>query len=305
MNILILGAAGYLGDCCSKNLKNKKYNVITTDKTGNVDILGDLSNLEFAENLPSVDIVINCAAVQYHSKDIPFFFRKFYFYKNNVQSAININYRYKNENVHLIHIGSSMMFYEKNKTRYKENDHMLCTGIYSKTKIESFSAFNDINKKTYIIPCIIGSKERDGIFKNFIKTIINFKIAIIPGRGERIISMVHVNDVVDFIILIIKTSKLGTFNISASDPLTINQWVMNIVRQLKIKKYKTFFIPISLLNLASKITLYKFISKEQILMLNQTHIIDSSKALKIGWKPKYNNKEIINSIACGIKDSDK
>ena len=80
---------------------------------------------------------------------------------------------------------------------------------------------------------------------------------------------------------------------------------MNIVRQLKIKKYKTFFIPISLLNLASKITLYKFISKEQILMLNQTHIIDSSKALKIGWKPKYNNKEIINSIACGIKDSDK
>ena len=187
MNILILGAAGYLGDCCSKNLKNKKYNVITTDKTGNVDILGDLSNLEFARNLPSVDIVINCAAVQYHSKDIPFFFRKFYFYKNNVQSAININYRYKNENVHLIHIGSSMMFYEKNKTRYKENDHMLCTGIYSKTKIESFSAFNDINKKTYIIPCIIGSKERDGIFKNFIKTIINFKIAIIPGRGERII----------------------------------------------------------------------------------------------------------------------
>ena len=220
-----------------------------------------------------------------------------------MQSVININNRYKNENIHLIHFGSSMMFFNYNKIIYCEKDKMIGTGVYSKTKIDALRMFKDIKKLSVIIPSIIGSEEREGIFKSFITTIIKYKMLVIPGNGEKLISMVHVSDVVDFISLIVEKSKFGIFNVAAAEPLTINEWIKYILNELEIKNYRRFKIPIIILNFFAKITCYRFIAKEQILMLNQSHTIDSSKALSIGWKPNYNNKDIINGITRGVKNT--
>jgi len=73
-SILITGAAGFLGKELVSSLRTKSiYRIITTDLRGDLDYIGDLSDPNFVRLLPEVNIVINCAAVQYASKTLPFF----------------------------------------------------------------------------------------------------------------------------------------------------------------------------------------------------------------------------------------
>ena len=75
MKVLITGAAGFLGRECVKQFRSQNYRVMTTDQAGNLDIIGDLANRNFVGSLPEADIVVNCAAVQYVTKDVPLLFR--------------------------------------------------------------------------------------------------------------------------------------------------------------------------------------------------------------------------------------
>ena len=99
MKVLVTGANGFLGKEVVYILKNNFFDVISTDIVGNVDIVGDLSNKKFVDSLPLVDVVVNCAAVQYVTKNIPFFCRKKFFYKNNIESAKNLSEKYKDINI--------------------------------------------------------------------------------------------------------------------------------------------------------------------------------------------------------------
>ena len=80
--VLVTGANGLVGQNLTKLLKKNGFDVKTTDLVGSVDYLGDLINPIFVKDLPTVDVVINCAAVQYVSQNIPIFYRANYFYKN-------------------------------------------------------------------------------------------------------------------------------------------------------------------------------------------------------------------------------
>lgn len=79
MRILITGAAGFLGTECVKQFRERGHAVTTTDKTGTVDLRGDLADQKFVDSLPDCDVVVNCAAVQYVSKNVPIVFRKSFF----------------------------------------------------------------------------------------------------------------------------------------------------------------------------------------------------------------------------------
>ena len=73
MRILILGANGFLGAACCTQFSSAGYQVVRSDKIGPVDFLGDLSDLNFVGSLPDADVVVNCAAVQYVTKNLPIF----------------------------------------------------------------------------------------------------------------------------------------------------------------------------------------------------------------------------------------
>lgn len=304
MKILVTGANGFLGKELILALKEKNLKIISTDIVGNVDIVGDLSNKKFVDSLPLVDVVVNCAAVQYVTKNIPFFCRKKFFYKNNIESAKNLSEKYKDINI-FVHIGTSMMYRQTGQNIYYTDSEMLADGIYSKSKLEAQKYINNINNQATVIPCIIGGQGREGLFKNFVGLIKKYSLVVYPGKGEHKIHMVHVKDVASLIFKIIETKSKGFFNAAAPEPLSIKEWVDNMQEEMNIKKVRHFKIPLLPIGLLSKLLFYRLLAREQLLMLKFSHVLDISKSLEIGWKPQFNNAQIAKDITKNLIKGEK
>jgi len=297
--VLITGAAGFLGKECATLFKNSGFSVITTDKVGHVDMQGDLSNPDFVSLLPAVEVVINCAAVQYVSKDLPFFFREAYFHKNNVLSAKNLSVRYRN-NTHFIHVGTSMMYVQDGAEHFEGGSKFSGEGVYSKSKFQAQHYIDLIENSATVIPCIIGGPGREGLFKGFVSLIKRFQCVIFPGNGSHAIHMVHVSDVSILILKIVQTTSTGYFNAASLNPLSIRQWVNEISQALNIKKVRIFSLPLYPFVLISKFFCFRLLAKEQLLMLKLSHILSLEKSLSIGWVPNYTNADVAREIALHI-----
>ena len=70
--ILVTGANGLVGSTLKRLLVGNEYEIFTTDLIGDVNFRGDLKDRDFVNSLPEVDCIINCAAVQYLTPNIPF-----------------------------------------------------------------------------------------------------------------------------------------------------------------------------------------------------------------------------------------
>lgn len=297
--VLITGAAGFLGKECATLFKNSGFSVITTDKVGHVDMQGDLSNPDFVSLLPAVEVVINCAAVQYVSKDLPFFFREVYFYKNNVLSAKNLSVRYRND-THFIHVGTSMMYVQDGAEHFEGSSKFSGEGVYSKSKFQAQQFIDLIENSATVIPCIIGGRGREGLFKGFVSLIKRFQCVIFPGNGLHAVHMVHVSDVSSLILKIVQTTSTGFFNAASLNPLSIRQWVNEISQALQIKKVRIYSLPLSPFVFISKIFGFRLLAKEQLLMLKLSHVLSLNKSLSIGWIPRYSNADVAREIALHI-----
>ena len=295
--VLITGAAGFLGMECCKIFSKNDYKVISTDIHGDVDIIGDLSQKSFVENLPDVDIVINCAAVQYVTKNLPFFKRNSFFYQNNILVSKNLSLKYADSSVHFIHIGTSMMYKQTGQDIYSINSEKSPSGVYSESKLAGQIYIDEIKNLATVIPCIIGGEGREGLFVNFILTMKRFGLVFIPGKGTNKIHMVHVEDVASLLLQIANNNSIGFFNAGGEEVLSINEWIDVISSELNLKNIKRVYLPLMPLKILSQILGYRILAKEQLLMLKYPHELDIKESLDIGWIPKYSNKKIVQDIA--------
>jgi nucleoside-diphosphate-sugar epimerase len=300
--ILVTGSSGFLGSYLSKFLKsNKKYQITTTDKAGSPDLLGDLTDKKFVNSLGSYDVIVNCAAVQYVTSRKPIFFRKEWFLRNNVQSIENLVDKYKNKKTFFIHIGTSMQYKQNNSKFYDIGSAMGSQGYYSFSKIKAQEILDkNLKNLATVIPCIIGGKGREGLFRGFVKSINNYGTAFIPGSGSHKISIVHVLDVVNLISLIIKKKPKGYFNAAALDPKSIIQWVDMIGETLNLRNVTKFHIHLYALNYISKFFKYRILAQEQLIMLSMPHVLNIDSSTRQGWAPKYKTKNIISEITQSI-----
>ena len=296
-SVLITGANGFLGKECIKNFSG--YDVITTDLFGDVDYKGDLSDDKFVNSLPDVDIVVNCAAVQYVSKNLPIFFRSIFFKKNNITTTELLIKKYSS--THFIHIGTSMMYKQTGEESYGVNSQMGGEGVYSYSKMHAQIMLekNVVNLAT-VIPCIIGGEGREGLFVGFVKMISKFGFVIFPGTGNHKINMIHVSDVGNLIRLIVDTKSTGRFNAAAPDSLSIREWIIEIGKELKINNIHEISLPLTPIHILSKLTAYRLLAREQLLMLKLPHVLDIKSSLDIGWKPEFTNAQIVQDIAKSI-----
>jgi nucleoside-diphosphate-sugar epimerase len=300
MRILITGGAGFLGGECAIQFIERGHDVFTTDKTGRVDILGDLSNSAFVDSLPDADVVVNCAAVQYVTKDIPLFSREEFFYRNNVQSAENLARRYSRSPTHFVHIGTSMMYEQTGQEHYTTKSPMKGEGVYSRSKLLAQRHLEKLPTLATVIPCIIGGKGREGLFNNFVKMMVKFGTVTFPGQGMHKLHMVHVVDVASLIVIIAEAGKTGIYNAAAPHPLSIRQWIDEIENELGIHRVKIISLPLLPIKLISQMTFYRLLAREQLIMLKKPHVLSTVETEKLGWKPKFSNSKIARDIAHSI-----
>ena len=300
MQVLITGAAGFLGSECVKQFKSNGYEVITTDKSGQVDLIGDLSDETFTATLPDVDVVVNCAAVQYVTKGLPFFFRKQFFKKNNTDAAKNLSERYKNTPAHVIHVGTSMMYKQTGQDHYDIHSEMGGSGVYSLSKLQAQIFIDQIPNAATVIPCIIGGEGREGLFRGFVTLMKKFGIVVFPGHGDHKIHMVHVIDVASLIVQIATVHASGFYNAAAPKPLSIRQWIDEIKDELSIKQVIPIAIPLLPVKCLSRFLGYRLLASEQLLMLEWPHVLTIEESLAIGWQPQFSNAKIARDIAAHI-----
>ncbi|WP_345815119.1 NAD(P)-dependent oxidoreductase [Paraburkholderia sp. PREW-6R] len=303
MRVLITGAAGFLGTECVKQFKARGYDVTTTDRTGSVDIPGDLADPLFTASLPDADVVVNCAAVQYVTKGVPLFFRKSFFERNNVEAAKNLAERYRNQGAHFIHVGTSMMYRQTGQDRYDIRSSMGGEGVYSRSKMAAQVFIDTIPGAATIIPCIIGGEGREGLFRGFVNMMTKFGFVAFPGAGNHKIHMVHVIDVASLIYRVAETRASGFFNAADPEPLSIRQWIDEIAAELGVQHVRKVAIPLLPVKWLSTLVGYRLLAREQLLMLELQHVLSIDESLAIGWRPQFSNARIARDIAVHINRS--
>ncbi|HTD05642.1 NAD(P)-dependent oxidoreductase [Undibacterium sp.] len=302
--ILLTGAAGFLGRECMRQFKETGYDVVTTDRLGEVDYIGDLSDVAFCAHLPNADAVVHCAAVQYVSADLPLFFRDAYFEKNNVAATRNLCQRYANASTHFVHVGTSMMYLQNGAEEYSPASPMRGQGVYSISKLNAQKFVDALDNPTAtVIPCIIGGIGREGLFRGFVRHMQRFGMVVYPGAGSHKVHMVHVEDVAGLIVCIVNAGATGKFNAAAPNPLSIEQWVDEMQDELSLPKIRRLHVPLAPIQFLSRVLGYRLLAREQLLMLGLKHTLSTKEATDIGWTARHDNKTIVRDIARHISSS--
>lgn len=292
--ILVTGANGFVGKNIIKLLQNKEFEVKTTDLVGSVDYIGDLTDPIFVDKLPAVDIVINCAGVQYLSKNLPIFRRTSYFFRNNVSSIINLRKKYDGALSLFIQFGSSMMYQKNYHGLYDHKSKFGLNGIYSNSKIEAFQEFKKFQcASAFIIPSIIAGSGRKGFFQSIAIMIKKYRIVIMPGACKHLTSIVHVDDVSALIHAIITKKASGIFNAASSESYSINDWVNLIAKKFNVRVIK-IKIPLIIFKWIGFLTFYRILAKEQLMILEHSQQLGLQSTQGLGWKPLKNINSIID-----------
>ena len=297
MNALVTGAAGFLGRECVRQLRDEGIEVVSTDRSGEVDVRGDLADPGFCERLPQVDSVVHNAGVQYLSPDLPFFSRRAYFERNNVRATANLARRYSGTPAHFIYVGTSMM-YQVGDAPCTPRSPMRAQGAYSASKIAAWEAVHSLpNRTSLMVPCIIAGPGRGGLFRPFARSISRFGAVIFPGEGSRPTHMVHVEDAAGLLGRIVARKAPGIFNAASPEPLSIGEWADAIGEELGVRRVRRLRLPLAPLDHLSAVTGYRLLAAEQLLLLRHGQVLDVRDSLELGWRPRWNNAQIVRATA--------
>jgi nucleoside-diphosphate-sugar epimerase len=304
VRILLTGARGFLARACHAELTQRGHEVVTTDRRGPVDHVGDLAGAGFCAALPAVDAVVHAAAVQYVSADLPWLRRQAYFRRNNVQATKLLCARYSGSSTHFVNVGTSMMYEQDGSAIYRVGSPLGGQGVYSRSKLAAQAHVDALpNAKATVIPCIVGGVGREGLFRPLVTLIKKRRVAVFPGSGRHKIAMVHVKDVASLIGGVVDGRLSGSFNAAAPEPLSIVQWVDEIASELGLGRVTKLALPLAPIHALSALTGFRLLAREQLLMLAQPHVLGIAESLAAGWRPRYDNAQIVREIARHIAAS--
>jgi len=282
MNILLTGARGFLGSNIAKKL-GKKNKIIKTDiRNLNITKKRDV-NKYFAKY--KFDLVIHCAAAK---GAIDSFKRPKFFYNTNFNGTLNILKMMRKYDCKKIIFISTSGLYKNGVNKKNEYSKIFCKNPYAKAKYLSerlIKYYCDTHNfdGLCIRPNLISGYGlfKDNLIYDVVRGIKKNKKAVVFGNGNHIREFTHPDDISDFILLMIKKKFKGfsVFNISN-----------NKIRIITLIKKIIFFMN------KGKINFFKNEKKTFSLILNNT------KILKTGWKPKRSINYIIKEIVTGVKN---
>jgi len=306
MKVLVTGGAGFLGRECLRQLRAAGVDAVSTDRWGAVDFRGDLSDTAFCATLPDADAVVHCAAVQYLSPDLPLFAREPYFRKNNTEATACLARRYTGQATHFVFVGTSMMYEQNGAASYAPGSPMRAQGVYSASKLAAFEHVKRLpNRWAAMLPCIIAGPGRGGLFVPFARSIARFGTAVYPGEGGHPVHTVHVEDAASLLVRVVERRATGIFNAASPSPLSIDQWVDVIAADLGVKKVRRIRLPLAPIRALSALTGHRLLAAEQLLMLRHAHVLDVAQGLALGWKPRWDNTEILRETVRALMQNNE
>jgi nucleoside-diphosphate-sugar epimerase len=304
VKILLTGASGFVARACQAELRRRGHVVATADRRGPVEYSGDLAQPAFCATLPEVDAIVHAAAVQYVSADLPWVRRQAYFHRNNVEATRLLCARYAGSSAHFVNIGTSMMYEQNGSVVYRIGDPLKGQGVYSRSKLAAQAHVDALpNARATIIPCIVGGLGREGLFRPMVSLIRRRRLAVFPGSGRHKTAMVHVEDLAELIARVVEGRLTGWFNAAAPEPLCIHEWIDEIARELGLAHVARLALPLAPIHALSALTGFRLLAREQLLMLAQPHVLGIDESLALGWRPRYDNAQIVRAIARHIASS--
>ncbi|MFN7182080.1 MAG: NAD-dependent epimerase/dehydratase family protein [Planctomycetota bacterium] len=216
-NIVVTGAAGFLGSYFIKMLNTKKYNVYAIDRKrftfkGIIPIVTDIKNINnFQDKLPEkIDYLYHFAAI----KDISVCeknYEKTYF--NNTYLTLKLLFELKHR-IKTFIFTSSCAVYGENKVPTKEEYQPLPLSFYALSKLAAenycllFSRLWKINTIVLRLFNLYGKWYKkdvyQGVIIKFINRIEKGKAITIYGDGKQFRDFISVSDVCKILLIFLK-----------------------------------------------------------------------------------------------------
>jgi len=276
INILIIGASGFIGSNLFKYFEKKKYEIQGTyfkNKKKNYiffDVRKNrINSLKFKKKLKYIVIA---HSINVNLDDTKKNFKKSYFINVTKTKSI-IDYCFNN-NIVPVYISSDGVF-DGNKGNYKETDRKNPLHSYGKIKNE-VEEYILRKKKKYLI---IRVSRVFGVNKNDKTILTNYKQKMQTKRKiicsyDQIFSPIFIDDLSNYLEKLIRNKYFGIFHLSSIKMITHFEIAKSIKKFFKIKKIKI---------LARKINSLKLIETRPLLTNLSTYKFDSI------FNIKYNN----------------
>ena len=294
MRCLVTGGAGFLGSHIVDRLLKEGWQVRVIDNlsTGRLEnlqhksievIVGDLKNMsDCMKATENIDVIFHYAAdprVEISSANPRLHF------DNNILATFNIlEAMRKNDVENIVFASSSSVYGEPERTPVSEDAPLKPISVYGASKvacealIHAYSSLYGIKAVCLRYANIVGPRMKHGVVYDFIMKLKKKPhILEILGDGNQVRSFLHVEDAVEATLLAFKKAPnyFNIYNVGNIDYITIREVAEIVVEELGLKKVKFKFKGVSWSGDIKRI------------------ILDISKIMSLGWKPKLNSKEAV------------
>ena len=244
-NILVTGAAGFLGSHLAERLAKMNHKVVGIDNMiggyednvpSNIKFFNmDCCNLEKMNNvMENIDVVYHCAATAHEGLSV---FSPFEITKNNYLASVSVFTAAVSKKVKRIIFCSSMARYGSQKVPFKEDMNPKPIDPYGISKVAAeqilinLCELNNIEWVIAVPHNIIGPRQKyDDPFRNVVSIMINRmlqnKAPIIYGDGEQKRCFSYIDDCLSCMIPMLDQTNLNkqTINIGPDEEfVTVNK----------------------------------------------------------------------------------
>ena len=293
MTILVTGSSGFVAQSLIPKLEKLGFDVIGLDwKNGeHTKIIHDISkSLEIEDD---IDVVIHLAARLEHEKC-----SKEEFFKTNVDGTEQVLNLAHSKNAYFIYV-STTAIYGSPECPITENTPIDPNGDYALTKWNGEKICKEYENNGLEVTIIrsgpILGQRRLGVYKTIFKNLQNNSSIPILGDGDNRLSLVHVEDLVDFLIYLGKNKKPRlTVNFGGKIPGSVNQIIQELIRYGQSKS-KTIHIPIQLIGFLKLLAKLKIIpvTSWHLSVMHKDNYYENELLFSTGYRYKY---EPINAL---------
>lgn len=288
--ILITGATGYIGlNILRRLIKDKQVLlIIIIRKNTNIE---KINNLNGSFVFICVEEIIRENPLYYYKIDIIIHLATHYIYNqdnNNIDQLISSNVTLGTLILESVSLHSKLLFIYFSSSSIYANEYFYSPqSLYAATK-RAFSDILEFYRKTYkfknvelLIYDTYGSDDsRNKIIPKLIKA-LNFNHALDLSPGDQRLRLLHINDLIEAIILIINDSNLSTtsrttvYTLGTEETYSLRE-IVKMIESISDKKLNVNFGALE----------YR---------VNEIMIPYPLKKLPRGWKPKID-------LASGLKE---